>query len=304
MKTWRINKTTSAIGLKRWQSGLAAAFVRIDAEQVGGDEFAGRIEQVRMAQGQVSRVCASAHRVVRRAEHAAQRKQDVIFANLQLCGRGRVEMSGTAFEPEPSDLCIIPTAEPYSITHKTNFDLLSFAIRQDALPQGVQPGILRLSRSAAGRELGNVFRGLGALAIRAPKERFAVEQQISVLLSMAASIASDAKEAESDDALRAAICAHIDRMHHRPDLSAAPIAAAFDLTERRLHALFEATGQSVGDRIETARLSTATTLLRDTGLPVAVVARRSGYRDPSYFARVFRRHHHASPRDWRAAQLS
>ncbi len=301
MKTWRINESAPTLGLRRWQDGLADAFVRLDAEQVRNEEFAGRIEQVRLDDSEVSRVSASAHRVVRLAEHAAHSKQDVVFANLQLSGRGRVELPVGVFDPQPLDICIIPTTEPYTITHSTGFDLVSFAIKQEALPAGVEPGILPLSRSAAGRELGNVLGGLVSLAMQMPAASNAVQKQINALLGLAASAVS---EVNDDAALRTAICAHIQRMHTRPGLSAAPIAASFNLTERRLHALFAETGQTIGERIEAARLATAAKLLRDTDFTIAMIAHRSGFRDPSYFARVFRRSRDLSPRSWRAAQLS
>lgn len=298
MKTWRVNNATT--GLRKWQAGLAEAFVRLDAESVGSSDFSrGYIDQARLHNGFISRVKASQHRIVRRQEHVATRRRDVVFANLQLSGRASVQMPGLSCETAPMDLCLVPTADTYSITHAAPFELLSIALPQSAVPANLGPGILRLSHSATGRELAGVLAGLGALALRLPDAADALHHQILSTLSLAKSSTSDDT---SDDALRQAILAHIQRKHTETGLSAAPLAAAFGLTERRLHALFQDTGQPIGARIEALRLETAKTLLETSTLPISSVARRAGFGDPSYFARVFRRNAGMSPRDWRAAQ--
>ncbi|WP_299951398.1 helix-turn-helix domain-containing protein [uncultured Ruegeria sp.] len=280
---------------------MASAFVRLDAQAVGNHDFVGRIEQAHLPTGQVSRVRAAPHRVLRRSEHVARRRGDLVFANLQLSGRGLVEMPQGRYETAPMDLCLVSTSEPYSITHTAPFELISIAIPQDALPATLDPGILRLSQSAAGRELANVLAGLGALALQLPAANDALNAQILSTLSLVTQVSAE----ETDGtALLEAIQAHIARCHMQPELSAAPLAASFGITERKIHALFEETGQTVGSRIEAARLATAQSLLETTDLQISAIAARAGFRDPSYFARVFRRKHGVSPGAWRAAQLS
>lgn len=297
MQTWRVNSPND--GLRSWQHGLAAAFARLDAESLGSNDFRGKIEQATLIDGQVSRVRATSHRVLRRKEHVAARRRDVVFVNLQVSGRGSVDMPGLSFDTAPMDLSIVATSDVYSIAHAAPFELISFALPQDGLPANLKPGLKRLSQSAAGRELAGVLAGLSALAMRLPDGATTLEQQIRGALALVGSIS---REDTGDDALREAILAHIARQHGQHGLSASPLAAAFGLSERQLHLLFEPTGQSIGARIEVARLETACTLLRTTRLPVSTIATQSGFRDPSYFARVFRRKFGVSPRDWRAGQ--
>ncbi len=299
MQTWRINSPDTE--LRSWQNGLAAAFVRLDAESLGSSEFRGKIEQAKLPDGQVSRVKATSHRVLRRKEHVVERRRDVVFVNLQISGRGSIEMPGLSFETPPMDLCIVPTSEVYSIAHAAPFELISIALHQDALPDNLEPGVARLSRSAAGRELAGVLANLGSLALRLPGSMAALDQQIVGTLALIGSLSG---EETGDDAMRNAILAHITRQHTQHGMAASQLAAVFGLTERQLHALFASSGQSVGARIETARLRTACDLLTTTTLPVSNVATRSGFRDPSYFARIFRRKFGMSPRDWRRGQLS
>lgn len=60
-----------------------------------------------------------------------------------------------------------------------------------------------------------------------------------------------------------------------------------------------ATGRSVGNWIDIARISIAKRLLRETDLPVIDIAARAGLDDQSYFARFFRRQTGYSPSAFR-----
>ena len=51
--------------------------------------------------------------------------------------------------------------------------------------------------------------------------------------------------------------------------------------------------------LSNVRMQHALTLLRQTGAPIGEIARRCGYEDPSYFARLFRKTQGMTPRQWR-----
>lgn len=58
-------------------------------------------------------------------------------------------------------------------------------------------------------------------------------------------------------------------------------------------------GETLMDAWCRMKIAWAQTLLRETPLPIAHVARRVGYQDAFYFSKVFHRHTGQSPRDWR-----
>jgi AraC family transcriptional activator of pobA len=61
------------------------------------------------------------------------------------------------------------------------------------------------------------------------------------------------------------------------------------------------TGRTVQQWITERRLAEARRLLAGTDLTVQALAARTGYRDPSYFVRTFKREHGVTPADWRRA---
>jgi len=66
-----------------------------------------------------------------------------------------------------------------------------------------------------------------------------------------------------------------------------------------IHKLKKETGKTFGDLVVTVRLSEAKRLLAFTSLSVGEVCRRCGFRDQSYFTKVFRREINLTPREFR-----
>jgi AraC-like DNA-binding protein len=102
----------------------------------------------------------------------------------------------------------------------------------------------------------------------------------------------------SGEPLLAEVFAVIDRRHTEP-LSLRDVARELGMTPGHLTTIVRhRTGCTVQEWIIERRMAEARSLLADTDLPVAEVARRVGISDPGYFSRLFRRLHGTSPRTW------
>lgn len=101
----------------------------------------------------------------------------------------------------------------------------------------------------------------------------------------------------------AAVALRFARLLARPDGPARSVqdcAALLGVSTGRLHqAVKEATGRTPGAMIRQARVLEAKRLLAGTGLTVGQVARQTGFADPAYFCRFFRRETGSSPGDFR-----
>ena len=99
----------------------------------------------------------------------------------------------------------------------------------------------------------------------------------------------------------AEVLAYIDA-HYRDPISLRDVAQAVNLSRGHLTTVVgRKTGRTVHALITERRCVEARRLLADTSLAVEEIARQVGYRDASYFARTFRRHHGTSPLGWRRA---
>ena len=111
---------------------------------------------------------------------------------------------------------------------------------------------------------------------------------------------------DPDAVLIQAIEMYLHDHHAEPDLGPVRVASAHGLSVRRLHALLEPTGRSVGERIRAERLEAIRRDLADPALmlrPIERIAAAHGLRNASAFARLFRSVEGMTPREYRAAAL-
>jgi AraC family transcriptional regulator, transcriptional activator of pobA len=168
---------------------------------------------------------------------------------------------------------------------------------------GQAGGLLQLTVPAARRPLwDNVIGSIEAeLAERKEGYRQAALAHLTLLLIDVARLAGDVVGdlRRSGEPLLAEVFTVIDR-HRGEPLSLRDVARELGVTPGHLTTVVRRrTGRTVQEWIIERRMAEARSLLSDTALPVAEIARRVGISDPGYFSRQFRRTHGRSPRDWR-----
>lgn len=84
-----------------------------------------------------------------------------------------------------------------------------------------------------------------------------------------------------------------------PGYELSDCAGAFYMSERSLQRVFEEQGTNFSEQLHTLRMRLARRLLLDSHLKIAEIAHRVGYRQPSHFAKAYRRFHGHSPREER-----
>jgi AraC family transcriptional activator of pobA len=139
------------------------------------------------------------------------------------------------------------------------------------------------------------------LADRREGFRQAALAHLTLLLIDVARLAGDVVGdlRRSGEPLLAEVFTVIDR-HRSEPLSLRDVARELGMTPGHLTTVVRRrTGRTVQEWIIERRMADARSLLTDTQLPVAEVARRVGMPDPGYFSRLFRRAHGTSPREWR-----
>jgi AraC-like DNA-binding protein len=124
---------------------------------------------------------------------------------------------------------------------------------------------------------------------------------LTLLLVSAARISVDIGQdlRQRSEPLLAAVFEFIEEHYHEP-ISLATIAAEAGLTPGHLTTVVRRkTGRSVQRWITERRMAQARRLLRETDLTIEAVATRTGYRQPSFFIKQFRRDHMVTPAAWR-----
>jgi AraC family transcriptional regulator, transcriptional activator of pobA len=139
------------------------------------------------------------------------------------------------------------------------------------------------------------------LADRRPGYPQAALAHLTLLLVGVARLAADVPGGlrHNDEPLLASVFDVIETRYREP-LSLRDVAAAVGLTPGHLTTtVARKTGRTVQQWITERRMTEARHLLTDTDLTVHAIATRTGFADPAYFVRTFRRDHGATPTTWR-----
>lgn len=168
---------------------------------------------------------------------------------------------------------------------------------------GHSGGVLRLEVPASRRPMwDNAISSIETeLTTRQEGYRQAALAHLTLLLIELARLARDvvADLRRSGEPLLADVFAVIDRRHAEA-LSLRDVARELGMTPGHLTTVVRrCTGRTVQEWILERRMAQARTMLEETDLPVAEIARRVGVFDPGYFSRLFTRTHGISPRKWR-----
>ena len=235
-----------------------------------------------------------------------------IFVAIQEAGRTRVEQSGHQAELTRGDMVVYDSTRPYTITNVGQTELHYFQIPRSAfaLPERVFTQILGVRIGTDNNSLAQVvaphFASLGTSAILddAHAAELVAEPSIQLLRALIANHVADHETASEplDASLTLRIQQHIQNHLSDRDLAAPTLAAAHNISVRKLYAIMARAGISIHETIQRQRLERCRRDLRDpqlAHLAVATIGSRWGFVDPSHFGRVFRTSYGLTPNEWR-----
>jgi len=122
-----------------------------------------------------------------------------------------------------------------------------------------------------------------------------------LLLATIADLCAGGVSAGAEPDLRSERCERLLHLHlHETDLSVGQLASWLGIGADQLTRSFRrATGTTPMARLGQLRMQRAVSLLATTAVPVATIAATTGFADPAYFCRAFRRVHGLPPGRWR-----
>ena len=256
------------------------------------------------------RVDGATGHVVRDVSTRDSAVPELVTVHLERSGHVQLEQDGRRATPRPGDLVISTTASP-------------FTTYQDRV--GAQRTI-----TIAADDVGRELAGLGGvtarvLSARDPRIRIAshyLDETARAALAHPEAVAALGRATvevvkvvlgivlDDEQGLRSAaaltlgerVVCFIDLNLADPELDAATVARAHDISLRYLYVVLAQQGVSLGDYIRSNRIGRAKRMLADpalAGVGIGEIARRCGFADHSAFSRTFRGVTGASPRDWR-----
>jgi AraC-like DNA-binding protein len=217
-------------------------------------------------------------------------------------------MGGRRFMVEPGQFVLLDNTRFYQMEMHTEHEAVDLMMPQAWVEKHLpDPGALLARPVAAhsgwGAPLGALLEAMLDGLDSAPLPRPLLAEQFGQLLGLATGFHEPGEGTRHRGQLARRILRRIERDYADPELSPERVAAACGISRRYLQTLLAGSGTSFVQELNATRLDRASDLLSDSRartLSVADIAYRSGFLDPGYFARAFRKRFGITPSEWRA----
>jgi AraC-like DNA-binding protein len=276
----------------------------VDAHRVVRESFSGRIDAVELGQVRLVRVATSAINVRRRPEHIAQIAAPPYLVKFPIKGDCLWTQRGRQVHARPGDFLICSTAEPYTLTFPGEYEMPVMVV-----PNAVMRRLTPDPEQFLGQRMGAEDADCGLLSnfvaqVVARMERLSNPMvnriESNVLDLLGAVLTARARTGPlSREQMLAQIKVYIhEHLHHR-NLGPLTVAAAFGVSTRTVHMLFESQPLTIGRYIRARRVEACRRTLETEGfsrVSLTDVALQWGFYDLSHMTRCFREEYGEPPR--------
>jgi AraC-like DNA-binding protein len=279
-----------------WRDALAGNFNGLVPEPPGRDEFAaeGWLASAQLGDVAAFHVAGSSQILVRSPARARKQPSDLLKVCIQRAGTATISQDGRQVLLAPGAMAIYDIDQPYTIALQGDWRCSVIAFPRSAFVASRHFIDAVICRSTSVRQgPGSVLAPLVASAVRGEVRAVGASDVLMGHASLDLLRAALAAERLPDrpDAVVLTIDAYIRRHLADTELSHAAVAAAHHMSERTLHRLFEASGQSVTELIRAYRLDGIMADLRSASSAsetINQVAARWGLHDMPHLIRAFR----------------
>ena len=298
----------SADSLRAWRRLVGSRFVPLRLS--GPEPFGGTLRTTVIDGTHISDICASAHRVERRATDIAADDPEHLKLTLQLSGRGVVRQDGREAVLHEGDVAVYDTCRPYVLDYPDSMRslVMVFPHRMLGLSAELVPSMTatRLAGdSGIGRVISPFMTHLAENLTQisgAPGVRIVRSALDLVTAMLSDELLRHHSSGDSWRQLLSAVQRYIEANLDDPELSASRIAAVHYVSLRHLQYLFSHENQTVSGYIRQQRLERCRMDLLDSSLvdhSILHIAHRWGFADASHFSRIFRAAYGSSPSEYR-----
>jgi AraC-like DNA-binding protein len=304
---WSTSEVEQRQALSYWVDTVCDRFLELEIDTPMRDRFHACLDQVDLGPATANFFEAETQ-VVRRTRAKIARMHTPMFVLLQLrVGQVRIQHLGREVRVGPGECMFIDGTEPYELEcpHLTK----AVALR---LPADWLRGWLAQPERHAARLFNTggwssaLCAAVASLDISSCDQlampRDAIADPIATLLKLA--IGPELEASTQQPVLFNQLMHTLRNRFHEADLSPLTVANEHRISPRTVHYAFASAHTTFVEQLMQLRLERARGMLSDAhlfDLPVAEVAARCGFTDPSHFARRFRRRFGWPPLQLRAS---
>ena len=305
---WSTTEVEQQRALAYWVETVCDRFLDLEIDSPVRDRFHASLDQIDLGPVTANLFEADTQRV-RRTTAKIARMGSPMFLLMQLrSGRVRFQQLGRDVQLGPGECVFIDGTEPYDLECPQTTRALTLRLPADWLRGWLaQPERHTVRVFSTGGWSAALCAAVGSLdvslcdSLAVPQD--AIADSIATLLKLA--LGPEVEPARPPILLNR-LMRTLQNRFHEADLSPRSVAAEHHISMRSVHYAFASAHTTFVERLMRLRLERARQMLSDLQLfelPVAEVAARCGFADPSHFARRFRRQFGRSPLQFRASIL-
>jgi AraC-like DNA-binding protein len=305
---WSTADVDSRHALAYWVDTICQSFLEIDIESSVRERFRARLNQSPLGPAALH-ILEADPQTIRRTPARISNSRFAGYFLLQLrAGQLQFQQYGRESRIEVGDSVLIDCNAPYRLECLQTTRSVALRFPRDWLRNWLPaPELLAGRTFRFGTGWSNTLSAALANLDTDREDELAlpegvVAEQIAALLALAAG--PDAQVSKSSEKLLNRIRRSIRDRCHESGLTPGAIADTNGISKRYLHYLFAHADSTFGGELMRMRLECAHRLLSDTrfaALTISEVALRSGFLEPSHFARRFRKAFGAGPTQFRNA---
>jgi AraC family transcriptional regulator, positive regulator of tynA and feaB len=310
-RIWATQAMTARAPRDVWRDALGLVDGEVETRAARGRPLAGTVASRALADFKLVRFRSTSH-AIGRAAAAGHASGAHLLVSLQLGGEARLVQGSreVAIGAGSGAVGLLDVSRPFELQFPSEVERIFVFVPHLAL-RARAPWLEHVEPTSLGRN--NPVAGI----MRAYLERIGdpahvLDDRTTLLLldgflgalaiGSAVQRAGTAERAEDRRALRlGALQAYMRRCLGNSALSPAAVAAAFGISARSVHKLFESSDTTFSAWLLSERLEACATALRH-GAPdarIAEMALAAGFNDISHFNRTFKARFDMTPRQWR-----
>ncbi len=304
---WSTSQVEPPQALTYWVDTVCDQFLELEIDTPVRDRFRACLDQVDLGPATANFLAADTQHV-RRTRAKISRLDSPMFILMQLrVGTVGLQQSGREVRVGPGECVFIDGTEPYELQCPHPTKAMALRLPADWLKGWIaQPERHAGQLFSAGGWSSALCAAVASLNIdscdRMALPRDAIADPIATLLKLA--MGPEPEASPQQPVLFNELMSTLRNRFHESDLSPKIVAGEHGICTRSVHYVFSRARTTFVERLMELRLARAHEILSNThlyDLPVAEVAARCGFADPSHFARRFRRRFGQSPLQFRGS---
>lgn len=306
---WATSEVDPPEALAYWVDTVCDQFLELEIDTPMRDRFHASLDQVDLGPATANFLEADTQQV-RRTRAKIARMRTPMFMLMQLrVGQVRYQQLGREVCVGPGECVLIDCTEPYEVECPQPTRAMALRLPTDwlkrwiALPERHAAQLFHAKAAGWSSALCSAVASLDIHSVDSlaqPADEIA--ELIATLLKLA--IGPEPEAPVQRPILFNQLLRTLQNRLHEADLSPMTAAAEHGISTRSVHYVFAGANTTFVERLMELRLGRAREMLSDArlfDLPVAEVAVRCGFADPSHFARRFRRRFGQSPLQFRTS---